>query len=131
MRRFDTKIDFFRVYRKICYFVFIKLQSLFLFLVGIHLLCVVVYNFSWTIEATPRQLNQYEVASRKSWWSLCAGVLFLLSFTSSIYHLLFMSLLRLFAVTCALKYAVLKGKDTMKCLVVIWLAAATAATVPG
>ena len=98
---------------------------------GIQLLSVVVYNFSWTINATPEELDAYELISRSLPNAFFAGNLYLFGFTSSIVHLCYMGGLRFFAILFPLKYKFVKNITVTWNLILVWIFSAVAATAPG
>jgi len=100
-------------------------------LLGIHILTVVVYNFSWSVYATPEELNEYELESRFIAGPYLVGVLYLLGFTASIYNLCFMTGLRLLGVAFPLKYKLLDTKKVVIGLIIVWIISVAAATAPG
>ena len=90
-----------------------------------------VYNFSWTINATTQELDSYERESRALPEAFFGGVLYLFGFTASVYHLSFMAGLRLFAVISPLEFKFMSNRTTGYFLALIWALSAVAATSPG
>lgn len=94
------------------------------------MLTVVVYNFSWSITSTAQQIDNFELVSQSSWWSVLAGAILIFGFTSSVYHLFLLSLLRLYAVKFPIKYKFLTHRAVLYSLMLVWLAAVIASTLP-
>ena len=92
---------------------------------------MVVYNFSWSIHATPAEIDQFENESRSSAGAFFAGALYLFSFTTSVYHLTIMSGLRLLAVVFPLQFKFMRKKTLICILIGVWIFSAAAATSPG
>ena len=91
---------------------------------GIQLLVVVTYNFSWSMNMTPLGLDKEQLALRESPQAYAAGISFLLGITSSIYHLLYLSIERFYDVAKPFNYRWQNKKSVYAGVAMVWILSA-------
>ena len=92
---------------------------------------IVVYNYNWSMRLTVKQLDSAQLASRNSVEAFFGSFLYLLSYTSSIYHLLFIGIQRIYAIRKPLLYRQ-QTKATVYCwLLFVWIFSLTSASITG
>ncbi|XP_076821161.1 complement receptor type 2-like [Clavelina lepadiformis] len=99
-------------------------------LTGIQILVVVSYNFSWTMNSNPEELNQQHSTLRGSPQAYVGGILFVFTVTSSLFHLVYMGGERLYAIAKPIRYKWQKKTSVYVGLGVVWILSLLSATVP-
>jgi len=108
-----------------CFFV-----TAYLFSTGIQQFVLIVY-YSWTINSTVKTINEEYVNQYGSTNAVIGCIFFLLPLTSTIYHLLYMSLLRLYIITKPFSYHRQRKRSVYAALVLIWIFVIVLACSPG
>ena len=106
-------------------------KRLFLSFQGVQLLVAFLYNFNETIYNTAAYLDNRQLHLRGSPKAVAGGSFFLLTITSSLYHLTFMSGQRFYAIKWPLKYRMNDRISVRAGLLAIWILSILSATVPG
>jgi len=91
----------------------------------------VIYNLSWTLEVSSLDLDSQQLELEGSAKAIVGGMLLMLGFTSSLYHLVFLSSQRLYAIALPIRYKLRKIQSLYAGLVLIWALALLAAMFPG
>nr|XP_026690068.1 relaxin receptor 2 isoform X2 [Ciona intestinalis] len=99
-------------------------------LAGIQIFGVVLYNVSWTINSTSQELDMKQLLYQDSPQAIIGGMFYIMSFTSSLFHLLYFSGQRLFAVTYPINYKIQSNAHVAFGLVLTWILGVISATVP-
>uniref|UniRef100_H2Z054 G-protein coupled receptors family 1 profile domain-containing protein n=1 Tax=Ciona savignyi TaxID=51511 RepID=H2Z054_CIOSA len=99
-------------------------------LTGIQIFCVALYNVSWTLNSTSQEIDARQLSYRDSPEAIAGGIFYMFGITSSLYHLLYLSGQRLFAVTYPINYKTQSNATLMLGLALSWIFAALSATVP-
>ncbi|XP_076821175.1 uncharacterized protein LOC143467659 [Clavelina lepadiformis] len=99
-------------------------------LTGIQILVVVSFNFSWTMNSTPEELNQQYSILQGSPQAYVGGIFFLFTLTSSLFHLVYMGGERLYAIAKPIRYKWQKKTSVNVGLGVVWILSLLSATVP-
>ncbi|CAK8694165.1 unnamed protein product, partial [Clavelina lepadiformis] len=89
-------------------------------------LMFVIFNFSWSMNMTPLELDRKQIALRGSPLAITAGILIVFGFTSSMYHLAFMALERFYAIALPFKYKWQSKRSVYFGIAIIWMLTATA-----
>uniref|UniRef100_H2XYH7 G-protein coupled receptors family 1 profile domain-containing protein n=3 Tax=Ciona intestinalis TaxID=7719 RepID=H2XYH7_CIOIN len=89
-------------------------------LAGIQIFGVVLYNVSWTINSTSQELDMKQLLYQDSPQAIIGGMFYIMSFTSSLFHLLYFSGQRLFAVTYPINYKIQSNAHVAFGLVLTW-----------
>jgi len=97
---------------------------------GLQLLIVIPFNFAWTINTTPIALYKDVAYLRRSPSTVVGGIFFLLGFTASLYHLLFLILLNFYALWWKTSLVHPKQRKAAFGLAVVWIAGLLSAVVP-
>jgi len=92
---------------------------------------VALPNFAWTLNSTFAQINTESIAARNSGQAIAGGFFYFLSFTSSLYHLLLLGGMRLYAIKWPHRYRLLTFKTTYIAIGIVWGCAAVIASMPG
>ena len=87
-----------------------------------------IYNYSWSINLTIREQVVIHDSLFGSVQATLGAIYYLLLFTSTVYHLLFMSFLRLYAISSPIKYRTLSDVNVVKGLGVVWIIAIVVAS---
>ncbi|XP_076818107.1 uncharacterized protein LOC143463502 [Clavelina lepadiformis] len=98
-------------------------------LTGVQILVVLVYNFSWSMNLTPIELDQQQLLLQGSAQAYVGGILLLFSLTSSLYHLLYMGGERIYAITKPLQYKWQSNTSLYAGLVLVWIVSIITATI--
>ncbi|CAK8676838.1 unnamed protein product [Clavelina lepadiformis] len=99
-------------------------------LTGVLILVITTHNFDWTIRSTATELNIKQIKLQGTAVASFGGWFYLFMFTSSLYHLLFIGLQRLYAIARPILYK-LQGKRTVLYgLGIVWVFAALTASIP-
>ncbi|CAK8679905.1 unnamed protein product [Clavelina lepadiformis] len=98
-------------------------------LTGVQILVVMVYNFSWSMNLTPIELDQQQLVLQGSAQAYVGGILLLFSLTSSLYHLLYIGGERVYAITKPLKYRWHGKSATYYGLSLVWIFSVVTASV--
>ncbi|XP_078483912.1 uncharacterized protein LOC113474175 [Ciona intestinalis] len=97
---------------------------------GIQIFCVVLYNMSWTINSTSQELDMKQLLYQDSPQAIIGGMFYIMSIASSLFHLVYFSGQRLFAVTYPINYKIQSNAHVAFGLVITWILAVIFATVP-
>nr|CAB3265838.1 relaxin receptor 2 [Phallusia mammillata] len=100
------------------------------FLTGVQLLVVSIYNFSWSMNVSSMELDQRQLLLTGTPEATVGGILLLLTFTSSLYHLVYMGGQRLYSMRWPVSYRFQSSLHIYVGLAVVWLLALTSSTVP-
>ncbi|CAK8674544.1 unnamed protein product [Clavelina lepadiformis] len=100
-------------------------------LTGIQIFAVALPNYAWTMNSTGVEVDQAQWALSNSPQAIAGASIFLFTFTSSIYHLLFFAVLRLYAIGFPLRYRSQPTRRVYFALVIVWLVSIAAASIPG
>ena len=92
---------------------------------------VVSYNFQWATTSTGKEMMMTISASHDSASSIIPALFNLFTFTSSLYHLLYMGMQRLHAVAWPISYKFQTKASVYQGLAAIWILAAVASSLPG
>jgi len=98
---------------------------------GFQLLVVALYNFHETIYNDIGYLDNRQLHLRGSPKAVAGGLFFLLTVTSSLYHLAFMSGQRFYAIKWPLKYRINNKTSVPAGLLAVWMLSILSASVPG
>ena len=98
---------------------------------GVQLLVVALYNFHETIYNTAAYLDNRQLHLTGSPKAVAGGLIFLLTITSSLYHLTFMSGQRFYAIKWPLKYRINDKTSVIAGLLAVWMLSILSASVPG
>ncbi|XP_076802605.1 uncharacterized protein LOC143446742 [Clavelina lepadiformis] len=88
--------------------------------IGVHLL-VAVYNFSWSMNSTPFELDRVQWDLRGSPQAIAGGMCILLAITSSTYHLALMAMERFYAIALPFKYKWQSTKSVYLGIGMVWI----------
>ncbi|CAK8694173.1 unnamed protein product [Clavelina lepadiformis] len=88
--------------------------------IGVHLL-VAVYNFSWSMNSTPFELDRVQWDLRGSPQAIAGGMCILLAITSSTYHLALMAMERFYAIAPPFKYKWQSTKSVYLGIGMVWI----------
>ncbi|CAK8686669.1 unnamed protein product [Clavelina lepadiformis] len=99
-------------------------------LTGVQILVVVSYNFSWSMNSTPKELNQQHSILRGSPQAYVGGIFFLFTLTSSLFHLVYLGGERLYAIAKPIRYRWQEKTSVYVGLGVVWILSLLSATVP-
>ena len=91
---------------------------------------VVIYNFFWITNSTGNEIKDLTLSLQGSSGSIASGILNVFTYTSSLYHLLYMGLQRLKAISQPLDYKLQSNKTVYYGLTGIWILSALSATLP-
>lgn len=97
---------------------------------GFEIYFVAMYNFSWTMNGTASDLDYHQLALRGSPQAYVGGIFFFFSFTSSLYHLVFLGQQRLHAIKWPFQYKAQRKRVIYIGICVIWLLSFIAAVSP-
>jgi len=98
---------------------------------GFQLLVVALYNYHETVYNTAAYLENRQLHLRGSPKAVAGGIFFLLTITSSLYHLAFMSGQRFYAIKWPLKYQIKDNTSVPAGLLTVWMLSMLSGTVPG
>ena len=98
---------------------------------GIQLLVIVVYNYNWSMRLTVKELDSAQLATRNSVEAFFGSFLYLLGYTSSIYHLLFIGMQRIYAIRKPLLYRQQTKATVYYWLLLVWMFSLTTASITG
>ncbi|CAK8686685.1 unnamed protein product [Clavelina lepadiformis] len=99
-------------------------------LTGIQILVVVSFNFSWTQNSTPAELNQQYSVLKGSLQAYVGGIFFVFTLTSSLFHLVYMGAERLYAIAKPIRYKWQKKTSVNVGLGAVWFLSLLSATTP-
>ncbi|XP_076803141.1 uncharacterized protein LOC143447091 [Clavelina lepadiformis] len=97
---------------------------------GIQILVVIVYNFSWSMKLTAKELNMEQLALRGTVRAYAGGILYFFGFTASLYHLIFIGLQRLYAIAKPINYKWQTDKPVFIGLAIVWCLSLMTSTIP-
>ena len=89
---------------------------------------ILIYNYSRSIQLTLNGVVEEHFRLYGSVEATLGAIFFLLQFTSTVYHLLFISVLRLYAIIKPLKYRNLRKSSIFIGLVIVWVIAIVVAS---
>jgi len=92
---------------------------------------VVSYNFEWVTKSTGEEVMMKITTSQGAASSVIPAIFNLFTFTSSLYHLLYMGMQRLHAVAWPINYKFQSKASLYQGLAVVWILAAVSASLPG
>ena len=98
---------------------------------GIQILVVTLPNYVWTMQSTAVEIAEIQLMLRGSRKAVVGGFFFTLIYTSSLYHLLLISIQRFIAVQRPLLYKVLGNKSTYWAIACVWIMSMIVSSVPG
>ena len=98
---------------------------------GIQLMVVVIYNYQWVTSSTGHEVVTKITTSQRAASSIIPAILNLFTFTSSLYHLLYMGIQRLHAVAWPINYKFQSKASVYQSLAAVWILAALSASLPG
>ena len=104
--------------------------SCFLNLSGVHLLVLIPYNFSWTIDLSFSELTQEKLRIRGSATASFIVAFIFFGYTSSIYHLMFMGIERFYAIVKPMSYRMQQKQSVIVGLFVVWIFSIASCSVP-
>ncbi|XP_076816391.1 sushi, von Willebrand factor type A, EGF and pentraxin domain-containing protein 1-like isoform X1 [Clavelina lepadiformis] len=99
-------------------------------LTGIQILVVVSFNFSWSMTLTAVELNDRQWKLQSSPQAYVGAMFLILTFSSSLYHLVYMGGERLYAIVKPIHYKWQLNSAVYLGLGVVWSLALLSATVP-
>ncbi|CAK8694169.1 unnamed protein product [Clavelina lepadiformis] len=88
-------------------------------------LMFVIFNFSWSMNMTPLELDRKQLSLLGSPLAITAGILIVFGLTSSMYHLAFMALERFYAIALPFKYKWQRKRSVYFGIAIIWMLTAT------
>ena len=95
------------------------------------MLVVVLLNLSETVDYTAHELDLAEAESEGSPSAIIGGIFYLLGFSSSLYHLVFLSAHRVYAIALPIHYHLKRSNRSVYIgLAVVWLMAIVVSTFP-
>ena len=100
------------------------------FSTGVQLLIFVPYNFSWTINLTMEELFSEVLKMRGTTWPSFCMTFIIFGYTSSIYHLMYIGMERLYAIMKPLSYRMQTKRAVILGLSLIWILSLISSTVP-
>ena len=77
------------------------------------------------------ELDAYQEESKGTAKANVGGIFYLVGFTSSMYHLVYLTLQRLYAIAFPFRYKFTTNNSTYTGLAVVWILAILSATFPG
>ena len=89
-----------------------------------------IYNFSWIINNTSVELDLNHLLLRGSFQAYAGGFVLLFGFFSSIYHLMYMGLLRVYALKRPLQYKFMASSKVIQHLTIVWMICIIPAAIP-
>ena len=101
------------------------------FFLGIQLLGFVLYNYIWSINLTVYELDREQLALRSTTKVLIGAMYFSLTCMSSLYNLLFIGLLRMFAIWKPIRYKNQSKSIVPIGLAFVWILATVSSTITG
>nr|CAB3266775.1 trace amine-associated receptor 9-like [Phallusia mammillata] len=100
------------------------------FLTGVQLLVVSIYNFSWTMNVSSSELQRRQIELTGTPEATVGGIFLLLTFTCSLYHLVYMRAQRLYAIRWPLSYRMQSDFHVYVGLAMVWGLALVSSTMP-
>ena len=88
-------------------------------------------NFAWSLNSTLEQILVQVLLLQNSGPVIVGGVFYFVTYTASLYHLLLMSAMRLYAINWPYQYRQLSINTVYKGIGVAWIFAGCAASFPG
>ncbi|CAK8694174.1 unnamed protein product [Clavelina lepadiformis] len=95
-------------------------------LTSVQPLVVVPYNFSWSMNMMPEELDKMRLALRGSPQAYVGGISYLLGITASMNHLAYMAIERFYAVAKPFNYRWQSKKSVYVGLAMTWILSAIA-----
>jgi len=108
-----------------------NLKFFFIMLSGFQPLIVSLYNLSWTLQSTVREIDKIQLSLRGSPQATIGGMFYLLGFSSSLYHLVLLGQQRIYAINWPIRYKMQAVKSVYKGIGVVWILSLLSATTPG
>nr|CAB3265840.1 relaxin receptor 2 [Phallusia mammillata] len=99
-------------------------------LTGVQLLIVPAYNFAWVMNSTTLDNLVIQTQYRDSPAAKFGGIFFVLSYTASLFNLLYLTAQRLYAFVRPIHYKLQRERSICIGLVVMWGLAIVTSTVP-
>ncbi|XP_076816606.1 CUB and sushi domain-containing protein 3-like [Clavelina lepadiformis] len=96
---------------------------------ALQILVVMVYNFNWSMNLTPIELDAKQYALRGSAQAYAGGILLVFGVTSSLYHLLYMGVERVYAIAMPLQYKYQSKTSLYLGLLLVWVLSIVTATI--
>ena len=97
---------------------------------GVQLLMFIPYNYFWTINLTMEELFRKVMTTRGTALPSFGMVFISFQYTSSIYHLTYIAMERLYAVMKPLSYRMQSKRTVFIGLGIIWILSFISSTVP-
>jgi len=89
-----------------------------------------IYNFSWIINTTSVELDLHHLLLRGNLRAYFGGIVLMLGFYSSIYHLMYIGLLRVYALKQPIRYKFLQNATVTQHLTIVWMISIIPTTIP-
>ena len=100
----------------------IKTFSIFLFtFLGIQLLAFIPYNFSWTMNLTFEELTIQTYNFRGTALPNFGVIFITFGYTSSVYHLMYIGMQRMYAITKPISYRLQDKLKVIAALLIVWI----------
>jgi len=97
---------------------------------GFQTLIVALYNLSWNLLSSSTEIDEIQLKYRGSAVATVAGSLYLLGFSSSLYHLVLLSQQRLHAIAFPINYKLQSSSTTHALICIVWTASIASAALP-
>ena len=89
-----------------------------------------IYNFSWIINSTSVELDLNQLLLRGSFQAYAGGFVLMFGFFLSIYHLMYIGLLRVYALKRPLQYKFMANSKVIQHLTIVWMICIIPAAIP-
>lgn len=98
---------------------------------GIQIFLVTLPNFLWTMNANSSQIAEAQLKLCGSLKAVIGGYLLIVIYTSSLYHLLLISIQRFTAIKWPVLYRISGNRSTFRALFCVWLKSLIVGSIPG